>query len=84
MLLIEYIPIEQTKLLLTSQNPSFRVSPREDSDNQVAQAMNGLLHKACKQTSDGNIKHSDIIDDFCVKGLGYWFVMEYDPHSRYG
>ena len=74
--------IEQTKALLTSQNPSFRVSPREDSDNQLAQALNGLLQYVW-QISDGNIKHADIIDDFCVRGIGYWFVY-HDPTADMG
>ena len=35
--------VEAAKALLTSGKPQFRVSPREDSDNKVAQIFNGLL-----------------------------------------
>jgi hypothetical protein len=35
--------VEMAKALLTANRPQFRVSPREDSDNQVAQLINGLL-----------------------------------------
>ena len=35
--------VEAAKALLTSGKPQFRVSPREDSDNKVAQVFNGLL-----------------------------------------
>ncbi|MFA5452833.1 MAG: hypothetical protein WC248_04620, partial [Candidatus Methanomethylophilaceae archaeon] len=35
--------VEAAKAMLTANRPSFRVSPREDSDNETAQAINGLL-----------------------------------------
>lgn len=74
--------VEMAKAMLTSQRPSFRVSPREDSDNQIAQAMNGLLQYVW-QISDADMKHSDIVDDMLTKTVGYWYVY-IDPHADNG
>ena len=74
--------IEQTKAMLTSRNPSFRVSPREDSDNQVAQALNGLLQYVW-QISNGDMEHADIVDNLCTKGIGYWYTY-IDPQADMG
>ena len=45
--------VEAAKAMLTANRPSFRVSPREDSDNETAQAINGLLQYVWQQ-SDGD------------------------------
>jgi len=74
--------IEMTKSLLTSRNPSFRVSPREDSDNQIAQALNGLLQYVW-QISNGDMVHADIVDDLCTKGIGYWYI-HHSPQDDMG
>ncbi len=74
--------IEMEKAMLTSQRPAFRVSPREDSDNQVAQALNGLLQYVW-QISDADMKHADIVDDMVSKGVGYWYVY-IDPNADLG
>jgi hypothetical protein len=59
--------------MLTANRPSFRVSPREDSDNQVAQAINGLLQYIW-QTSDGDSVMRQAIDDYYVTGMGAAYV----------
>ncbi len=74
--------IEMSKAILTSNRPSFRVSPREDSDNQLAQALNGLLQYTW-QISDSDMKHSEIVDDMLAKGVGYWYVY-IDPMADNG
>jgi len=65
--------VESAKAMLTANRPSFRVSPREDSDNQVAQAINGLLQYVW-QTSDGDTIMRQVIDDYYVTGLGAAYV----------
>ena len=74
--------VEMAKAMLTSQRPSFRVSPREDSDNQLATALNGLLQYVW-QISDADMKHSDIVDDMLTKTIGYWYVY-IDSHADLG
>lgn len=74
--------IEQIKAMLTSKNPSFRVSPREDSDMKLAQALNGIIQYVW-QISDGDMNHSRIIDDSLTRGVGYWFVY-HDPTADMG
>ena len=54
--------VEAAKALITANKPQFRVSPREDSDNQVAQAMNGLLEYIW-QISEGNTIMRRIVDE---------------------
>ena len=61
--------VEAAKALITANKPQFRVSPREDSDNQVAQAMNGLLEYIW-QISEGNSVIRRVVDDYYVTGLG--------------
>jgi hypothetical protein len=61
--------VEAAKALITANKPQFRVSPREDSDNSVAQAMNGLLEYIW-QISEGNTVLRRVVDDYYVTGLG--------------
>ena len=61
--------VEAAKALITANKPQFRVSPREDSDNQVAQAMNGLLEYVW-QISEGNTMMRRVVDDYYVTGMG--------------
>ena len=61
--------VEAAKALITANKPQFRVSPREDSDNQVAQAINGLLEYIW-QISEGNTVIRRVVDDYYVTGLG--------------
>lgn len=74
--------VETAKALITSKKPSFRVSPREDSDNKTAQAMNGLLEYVW-QISDGDMQLRDAVDDFYVTGIGALHVYQ-DPVADMG
>tara|TARA_R110000822_G_scaffold75287_5_gene181074 strand:- start:1728 stop:4091 length:2364 start_codon:yes stop_codon:yes gene_type:complete len=69
--------VESAKALLTSKRPSFRVSPREDSDNKVAQVLNGLLEYIW-QISEGDTALRNVVDDYYVTGLGALLVYQ-DP-----
>ena len=73
--------VEAAKALITANKPQFRVSPREDSDNSVAQAINGLLEYIW-QISEGNTVLRRIVDDYYVTGLGYILVYQ-DPMADY-
>jgi len=74
--------VESAKAMITSNRPSFRVSPREDSDNQTAQAMNGLLQYVW-QISEGESKLRTVVDDYYVTGLGGMLVYQ-DPMADMG
>lgn len=74
--------VEAAKALLTANKPSFRVSPREDSDNKVAQVMNGLLEYIW-QGSDGDQVLRNVIDDYYVIGMGCALVYQ-DPLADMG
>ena len=74
--------VEAAKALITANKPQFRVSPREDSDNQVAQAMNGLLEYVW-QISEGNSVIRKVVDDYYVTGLGAALVYV-DPMKDMG
>ncbi len=66
--------VETAKALLTANRPSFKVSPREDSDTKVANVLNNLL-TYMYDISDGRTSIRKAIDDYYVTGLG--FVMVY-------
>jgi len=74
--------VEAAKAMLTSNKPGFRVSPREDSDNKVAQTLNGLLEYIW-QISDGDQILRNIVDDYYVTGMGCMLVYE-DPEADMG
>jgi len=74
--------VEAAKALLTSGKPQFRVSPREDSDNQVAQVFNGLLEYMW-YISDGTQALRNVIDDYYTMGMGCMMVY-IDPLKDYG
>ena len=61
--------VEAAKAMLTTNKPSFRVSPREDSDNKTAQAVNGMLEYIW-HISDGDQVLRNVIDDYYVTGMG--------------
>ena len=69
--------VEMAKALLTANRPQFRVSPREDSDNQVAQLINGLLAYMW-DISDGVSALRNVVDDYYVCGMGVMMVYQ-DP-----
>ena len=74
--------VEAAKALLTSGKPQFRVSPREDSDNKVAQVFNGLLEYMW-YISDGTQALRNTIDDYYTMGLGAMMVY-IDPLKDFG
>ena len=74
--------VEAGKALLTSGRPQFRVSPREDSDNKVAQAFNGLLEYMW-YISDGTQALRNCIDDYYTMGMGAMMVYV-DPLKDFG
>ena len=74
--------VEAAKALLTSGKPQFRVSPREDSDNKVAQVFNSLLEYMW-YISDGTQALRNTIDDYYTMGLGAMMVY-IDPLKDFG
>lgn len=74
--------VEAAKALLTSGRPQFRVSPREDSDNKVAQVFNGLMEYMW-YISDGIQALRNVIDDYYTMGMGAMMVY-IDPLKDYG
>ena len=62
--------VESAKAMLTSNRPSFRAAPREDSDNKVAQVMSALL-SYMYDVSDGRSAIRQAVDDYYVMGVGY-------------
>tara|TARA_R100001198_G_scaffold65193_1_gene38492 strand:- start:4187 stop:6553 length:2367 start_codon:yes stop_codon:yes gene_type:complete len=67
--------VETAKALLTANRPSFKVSPREDSDTKVANVLNQLL-TYMYDISDGRSVIRKSIDDYYVTGLGYLLVYQ--------
>ena len=67
--------VESAKAMLTSNRPSFRCAPREDSDNKVAQVMSGLL-AYMYDISDGRAVIRQAVDDYYVMGVGYLLVYQ--------
>tara|TARA_R100001530_G_scaffold134521_1_gene109549 strand:+ start:1270 stop:3423 length:2154 start_codon:yes stop_codon:yes gene_type:complete len=74
--------VETAKAMLTANRPSFRCSPREDSDRKVANVMSALL-AYCYDISDGRNVIRESIDDYYVTGLGYVMVYQ-DPTADDG
>jgi len=67
--------VETAKAMLTANRPSFKVSPREDSDTKVANVLNHLL-SYMYDNSDGRSVIRQSIDDYYVTGLGYVMVYQ--------
>ena len=67
--------VESAKAMLTSNRPSFRCAPREDSDNKVAQVMSGLL-AYMYDISDGRAIIRQAVDDYYVMGVGYLLIYQ--------
>ena len=74
--------VESAKAMLTSNRPSFRAAPREDSDNKVAQVMSALL-SYMYDISDGRSAIRQAVDDYYVMGVGYLHVYQ-DPMMDMG
>ena len=74
--------VETAKAMLTANRPSFRCSPREDSDKKVANVLSALLAYSY-DISDGRNVVREAVDDYYVAGLGY--IMAYqDPSADDG
>ena len=54
--------VEAAKSMLTANRPAFRVAPREDSDNKVAQVISALL-SYMYDISDGTTVIRQTVDD---------------------
>jgi regulator of replication initiation timing len=67
--------VETAKALLTANRPSFKVSPREDSDVKVANVLNQLL-SYMYDISDGRAVVRQAVDDYYVTGMGYVLVYQ--------
>ena len=67
--------VESAKAMLTSNRPSFRCAPREDSDNKVANIMSALL-TYMYDISDGRTAIRQAVDDYYVMGVGYLHVYQ--------
>ena len=74
--------VEAAKAMLTANRPSFRVAPREDSDNKVAQVISALL-SYMYDISDGNTVVRQTVDDYYTMGVGYINVYQ-DPMMDMG
>jgi hypothetical protein len=74
--------VEAAKSMITANRPSFRVAPREDSDNRVAQVMSALL-SYMYDISDGRTAVRTAVDDYYVAGMGLIQVYQ-DPLADMG
>ena len=74
--------VEAAKSMMSANRPAFRVAPREDSDNQVAQVLSAML-AYMYDISDGRTVVRQMIDDYYVMGLGYIHVYQ-DPMMDMG
>ncbi len=74
--------VESAKAMLTANRPSFRVAPREDSDNKVANVMSALL-AYMYDISDGSSVVRQVVDDYYTMGSGFINVYQ-DPMKDMG
>jgi len=74
--------VETAKAMITANRPSFRASPREDSDRKVANVISNLL-SYIYDISDGRSAIRQIVDDYYVTGLGFMQVYQ-DPTADMG
>jgi len=74
--------VETAKAMITANRPSFRASPREDSDKKVANVVSNLL-SYMYDISDGVTVVRKIVDDYYVMGIGYMQVYQ-DPMMDMG
>ena len=77
-----YAAIEQFKAIITSKPPKFSAVGREDSDTRLAQVWKTILEYIW-DNSDGDEVFKQVIHDFSVAGLGYFYGY-IDPEADYG
>ena len=77
-----YGAIEQFKAIITSKPPKFSAMPREDSDSDLANVWKTILEYIWN-ISDGNEIFKQVIHDYSVTGLGYFYAYV-DNEADYG
>ena len=77
-----YSAIEQFKAIITSKPPKFSATGREDSDNNLANVWKVLLEYIW-DISDGNEIFKQVVHDYAVTGLGYFYAY-IDVEDDYG
>ena len=77
-----YSAIEQFKAVITSKPPKFSAVPREDSDSDLANVWKTILEYIW-DISDGNETFKQVIHDYTVTGLGYFYAYV-DREADYG
>ena len=74
--------IEKFKAVLTSRPPAFTVTPREDSDVQVASLWRSIMGYVWEK-SDGDWQMKQAIQDYATTGMGYLYAY-IDTESDFG
>ncbi len=74
--------VDQAVAMLTSNNPRFQTSAREDSDVQSADLFSDIMSWIW-DISDGNQQLKRVIDDMYVRGMGALMIYV-DPYADYG
>ena len=74
--------IEKFKAVLTSRPPAFTITPREDSDVQVASLWRTIMGYVW-QNSDGDWQIKQAIQDYATTGMGYLYGY-IDSESDFG
>mgnify|MGYP005818721191 FL=1 len=74
--------IEKFKAVLTSRPPAFTITPREDSDVQVASLWRTVMGYVW-QISDGDWQMKQAIQDYATTGMGYLYAY-IDSESDFG
>jgi hypothetical protein len=74
--------IEKFKAVLTSRPPAFTITPREDSDVQVASLWRTIMGYVW-QKSDGDWQMKQAIQDYATTGMGYLYAY-IDRESDFG
>ena len=74
--------IEKFKAVLTARPPAFTITPREDSDVQMATAWRTIMGYIW-QTSDGDSQIKQAIQDYATTGMGYLYAY-IDSESDFG
>ena len=74
--------VEKFKAVLTSRPPAFTITPREDSDVQVASVWRTIISYIW-QISDGDSQMKQAIHDYATTGLGFLYAYV-DRESDFG
>ena len=74
--------VEKFKAVLTARPPAFTITPREDSDVQVASVWRTIVGYIW-QISDGDSQMKQAIHDYATTGMGYLYAY-IDRESDFG